>query len=256
MIIKKRKQKTNEIDTKPQTTDGKILDVKNINNTSDKTQENIQTETPKVPEIDLFDIENIDFTQRQERRKGSRRRGYRRIDDRNLVSRAEEESENIKKSAFEEGYRLGLEKAENDMKAFSEQLNQFMSARKDVFEYIAPDILEISVDIAKKIIKKELESDPQVLINTIIDVLRTVSKNEPKITIRVRPQSVQFIKDTIPNITYQYGIDSKINIISDPSVEEGGCVLQTNNGIVDASVDTQIEIIKKALEGMGNNLNS
>ena len=101
------------------------------------------------------------------------------------------------------------------------------------------------------IIKKELDSDPQVLINTIIDVLKTVSKNEPKIVIRVKPQSVQFIKDTIPNITYQYGIDSKINIISDPSVEEGGCILQTNNGIVDASIDTQIEIIKKALEGIG-----
>ena len=123
-----------------------------------------------------------------------------------------------------------------------------MNARNEVFEYIAPDILEISVNIAKTIIKKELDSDPQVLINTIVDVLKTVSKNEPKITIKVRPQSIQFIKDTIPNITYQYGIDSKINIIADPSIEEGGCVLQTNNGIVDASIDTQIEIIKKTLE--------
>ena len=108
--------------------------------------------------------------------------------------------------------------------------------------------MEISVNIAKTIIKKELNADPQVLINTITDVLRTVSKNEPKISIRVRPQAVQFIKDTIPNITYQYGIDSTINIVADPSIEEGGCVLQTNNGIVDASVDTQLEIIKKALE--------
>ena len=67
--------------------------------------------------------------------------------------------------------------------------------------------------------------------------------------IRVNPQSVQFIKDTIPNITYQYGIDSKINIVSDPSIENGGCVFETNNGIVDASIDTQLEIIKKALVG-------
>ena len=126
-----------------------------------------------------------------------------------------------------------------------------MNARKEVYEYIAPDILEISVDIAKTIIKKEVEADPQVLINTIIDVLRTVSKSEPKIVIKVRPQSVQFIKDSLPNITYQYGIDSKINIVSDPSIEEGGCIFQTNNGIVDASIDTQIEIIKKALEGIG-----
>lgn len=201
-------------------------------------------------EIDLFDIENIDFSQRNERRRGSRRRGYRRIDDRNLVSRAQEESENIKKAAFDEGYRAGLEKANSAIEDFTVKLKNFMNAKQDVFEYIAPDILEISVDIAKSIIKKELESDPQVLINTIVDVLKTVSKNEPKITIKVNPQSVQFIKDAISNITYQYGIDSKINILADPSVEDGGCILQTNNGIVDASIDTQIEIIKKALKGI------
>lgn len=215
----------------------------------DDFQAQPQENLPKEPEIDLFDIENIDFEQRQERRRGSRRRGYRRIDDRNLVSRAQEEAEAIKKSAFEEGYRKGLEQAEADMQSFRQNMAGFMNATKDVFEYIAPDILEISVDIAKKIIKKEVESDPQVLINTIVDVLKTVSKNEPKINIKVKPQAVQFIKDTLPNITYQYGIDAKINIVADPSIEEGGCIFQTNNGIVDASIDTQLEIIKKALDG-------
>ena len=200
------------------------------------------------PEIDLFNIESIDFTERQERRRGSRRRGYRRIDDRNLVSRAQEEAENIKKSAFEEGYRLGLDKANADLENFRNEFVHFMNARKDVFEYIAPDILEISVDIARTIIKKELESDPQVLLNTIIDVLKTISKNESKIVIKVHPHTVQFIKDTLPNITYEYGIDTKINILADPSIDNGGCVLQTNNGIVDASINTQLEIIKKALE--------
>ena len=238
MIIKKDRQKLRE---------GKIIPAKaaepaapiqpaETETTAIQPEPVVQQAPPPEPEI--------------ERRRGSRRRGYRRIDDRNLVSRAQEEAENIKKSAFEEGYRKGLENAQDDLEDFRNQFSGFMSAKKDVFEYIAPDILEISVDIAKKIIKKEVESDPQVLINTIIDVLKTVSKSEPKINIRVKPQAVQFIKDTLPNITYQYGIEAKINIISDPSIEDGGCIFQTNNGIVDASIDTQLEIIKKALEGM------
>ena len=255
MIIKKRNQKSGEEKRIQQVeVSEQVVLTSDVENRL-PVQEDFSIETTQVveqatqePEIDLFDIESIDFTQRQERRRGSRRRGYRRIDDRNLVSRAQEESESIKKSAFEEGYRLGLEKAQVDIDKFKNELVNFMNAKQDVFEYIAPDILEISVNIAKTIIKKELEADPQVLINTIVDVLKTVSKSEPKVTIKVRPQSVQFIKDTIPNITYQYGIESKINIIADPSIEEGGCVLQTNNGIVDASIDTQIEIIKKALE--------
>ena len=249
MIIKKNNQKLREKVKKTET----VKETAPVYNAPVPEVEQISTPQAKQeePEIDLFDIENIDFTQRQERRRGSRRRGYRRIDDRNLVSRAQEEAEIIKKSAFEEGYNKGLENAKEDIEALRTDIVSFMKAPKDVFEYIAPDILEISVDIAKKIIKKEVESDPQVLINTIIDVLKTVSKNEPKINIRVRPQAVQFIKDTLPNITYQYGIEAKINIVSDPSIEEGGCVLQTNNGIVDASLDTQLEIIKKALTGTG-----
>ncbi len=205
---------------------------------------------PPEPEVDLFNIENIDFNQRQERRRGTRRRGYRRIDDRNLVSRAQDEADNIKQSAFEEGYRKGLEQAGASIEQFKQNIAQFLGAQKEVFEYIAPDILEISIDIAKKIIKKEVETDPQVLIDTILDVLKTVSKNEPKINIRVNPQAAAFVKDTLPNVTYQYGIEAKINIIADPSIEQGGCVFQTNNGIVDASIDTQLEIIKKALEGI------
>lgn len=217
--------------------------------TDDVIEYQVSAPSPKEPEIDLFDIENIDFNQRDERRRGTRRRGYRRIDDRNLVSRAQEEAETIKRSAYEEGYRSGLEKAAADMELFRNNVKNFLGAPKEVFEYIAPDILELSVDIAKKIIKTEVTSNPQVLMNTIIDVLKKISKNEPKISIRINPKSVDFVKDTLPNVTYEFGIEAKINIISDPSVEEGGCVFQTNNGIVDASIDTQIEIIKKAVEG-------
>lgn len=258
MIIKKNSQKYREVskrNTEPEVSIGtsenlvaqEVIDVEEKSKDSGIKMVSAQN---AEPEIDLFDVENIDFTQRQERRRGSRRRGYRRIDDRNLVSRAQEEAETIKKSAFEEGYRKGLEQAASDMEAFRKNMASFMNATKDVFEYVAPDILEISIDIAKKVIKKEVEQDPQVLINTIVEVLKTLAKNEPKINIRVKPQAVQFIKDTLPNITYQYGIDAKINIVADPSIEDGGCIFQTNNGIVDASIDTQLEIIKKALEGV------
>ena len=253
MIIKKNKQNLREREKIQQakgTADISMSEEQIHDEDISAENKTAEQEGPKEPEIDLFDIENIDFSQRAERRRGTRRRGYRRIDDRNLVSRAQDEADTIKKSAFEEGYRKGLEQASADMEQFRSNLKTFLSAPSEVFEFIAPDILQISIDIAKKVIKKEAEQDPQVLVNTIVDVLKTLSKNEPKINIRVKPQAVAFIKDTIPNITYQYGIDAKVNIISDPSIEDGGCIFQTNNGIVDASIDTQIEIIKKALEGV------
>ena len=207
--------------------------------------------TPEVEaSIDLFDLDNIDFSQRQERRRGDRRRGYRRIDDRNLISRAQEEADTIKETAAKEGYRAGIEQAESDIIALRSKIADFISSKQEVFEFIAPDILEISVDIARKIIKKEVEQDPQVILNSIVDVMRTLSKEEPRITVKLNPLQVDLVKTELPEYISSMGIDAKITVIGDDTIEEGGCILNTNNGIVDASLDTQLEIIKETLKGM------
>ncbi len=200
--------------------------------------------------IDIFDLDNIDFSQRQERRRGDRRRGYRRIDDRNLISRAQEEADTIKETAAKEGYRAGIEQAEVDISALRAKIADFVSAKKEVFEYIAPDILEISVDIARKIIKKEVEQDPQIILDSIVEVMRTISKEESRITVKVNPLQADLVKTELPEYISSMGVDAKITVLADDTIEEGGCILNTNNGIVDASLDTQLDIIREALKGM------
>ena len=200
--------------------------------------------------IDIFDLDNIDFSQRQERRRGDRRRGYRRIDDRNLISRAQEEADTIKETAAKEGYRAGIEQAEVDISALRAKIADFVSAKKEVFEYIAPDILEISVDIARKIIKKEVEQDPQIILDSIVEVMRTISKEESRISVKVNPLQADLVKTELPEYISSMGVDAKITVLADDTIEEGGCILNTNNGIVDASLDTQLDIIREALKGM------
>ena len=202
----------------------------------------------KNKETDIFDLDNIDFSQRQERRRGDRRRGFRRIDDRNLISRAREEADAIKESALKEGYEAGLEQALASVEEFKNSLSEFLNAKQEVFEYIAPDILEISVDIAKKIIKKEIEQDPQVLFNTIVDVLKTLPKEEAKVTLRVNPAEVNTIKQSVPDLLSIAGLDAKIVVLSDDNISEGGCLVVTTNGIVDATIETRIEVVSKALK--------
>lgn len=199
---------------------------------------------------DAFSIDKIDFTQRQERRRGDRRRGYRRIDDRNLISRAQEEADQIKESAAKEGYRAGLEEAKHDIEVLREHLSNFVSAKKEVFEYIAPDILEISVDIARKIIKKELEQDPEAILGMILEVMDNLSKDETKITIKINPMQSDLVREELPKVLSQRGIDARINVVADENMESGGCLIQTSNGIIDAGLETQIEILKEALRGM------
>lgn len=227
MIIKKRDKTVEKVEKQP--------------------IETIKTQSEKV---DVFDLDNLDFSQRQERRRGDRRRGYRRIDDRNLISRAQEEAGTIRENAAQEGYKAGLEKAQNDIAQFRDSIKQFLKSKDDVIEYIAPDILEISVDIARKIVKKEIEQDPQIVLDTVLDVLKTLSKDEPKLKLKVNPTQVNLVKDSVPAMVSSLGVEAKINVFADATIEIGNCSIETSNGVVDATVDTQLEIIKEIFKGI------
>jgi len=224
---------------------------KRIEKTNKETVEKSQVSDKATEEkFDIFDLDNIDFSQRQERRRGDRRRGFRRIDDRNLISRAQEEAGTIKDSAAKDGYKAGLDQAKEDIQQIKIAIEQFLKAKQEVFEYIAPDILEISVDIARKIVKKEIEQDPQILLETILDVLKTIAKDESRINIKVNPTQLNSTKENMPTIIDSLGLDARINIHADATIDVGGCIVETNNGIVDATINTQLEIIKEAFKGM------
>ena len=238
MIIKKKSKK-------PDTAEE---DVKAEENVPDETIAREEQQSQSADEIDIFDLDNIDFKQRQERRRGDRRRGFRRIDDRNLISRAREEAASIKEAAAKEGYEEGIKQAQNDIETLRNSLNVFLGAKQEVFEYIAPDLLEISVDIAQKIIKKEILEDPTIILKNITELLKGLSKEEARITLRVNPDQTAFVKQQIPEIIKTAGSEAKVNVLADDNITYGGCMLTTTNGIIDATIETQISIISEALK--------
>ena len=212
---------------------------------SQQQVENVPEVKVEEDKIDLFNLDNIDFKQRQERRRGDRRRGFRRIDDRNLISRAREEAQNIKEAAAKEGYQDGLSQARADLEDVKNAITAFLSAKQDVFNYIAPDIMEISVEIAQKIIKKELQQDPSIILDNITEILKGLSKEETKITLRVNPVQVSLLKAEIPDVMNNVGLEAKVLIVPDETIMEGGCMVTTTNGVIDATIETQLSVISE-----------
>ena len=235
MIIKKNTKKIGDNEVQPVTEEP-------------VAQEQSVSAVVEDDKIDLFNLDNIDFKQRQERRRGDRRRGFRRIDDRNLISRAREEAQSIKEAASKEGYEDGLSQAKSDVEEVKNSIISFMNAKQEVFDEIAPYILEMSVDIAKKIIKKELEQDPSLILDNIQQLLKTLSKEETKITLKVNPVQVSLVKAEIPEMLSSTGLDAKVMIVPEEGIMEGGCMLTTTNGVIDATIETQLSVISEALK--------
>lgn len=229
---------------------------------SEKTQKQPlfnDTAPTAVPQIDdavkqevqvPLSFEDIVFDSRQERRQGSRRRGYRRVDERNMVSRAQEEANSIREQAVKEGHRIGLENAQKDIDSLIEAIKGFYSYKEEMFSMISPHILEISVEIAKKIINKEIEQDKEALFSLIKSALGDTFKTENRITVKVSPQDAVTVKENLPAFLSADSIEAKIKVVPDDSISSGGAIILTENGIIDATIDTGLSILEQAFKKM------
>ena len=267
MIIKKKTNKEQEKDSSAQSapkSSGNIIKggVKKVNPLKQKAIEKKEREVKKelenkadskkspleaqLEEYEKIDVSSLEFKERYERRRGERRRGFRRIDERALVSRAQEEAQSIREIAAKEGYNSGLMEAKSEIDMLKASLENFVGAKKEIYEEISSHILEIALEVAKKIIKKEVETSGEVLKSVMSEVLSELSENDEKVTIKVNPEDVEFARASIPEILAENSIDAKIIVSGDELVEKGSCTVTATNGVIDANFSTQLAIIQNA----------
>ncbi len=211
------------------------------------SQEEEEIHQRNIQDLDLS-LQNIQFEQREERREGTRRRGYRRSQDRNIVTRAQQDAISIREVAKKEGYNDGLKKAQADLKDIKDKLSGFFNCKEEVYNKVSGCILEIAMEIAKKIINKEVDENKEYIISMIKGLLDDINKTENKIILKVSPKDVEIVKDKTTEIFSGQGFEAKISVIPDNSIEDGGVILETSNGIIDATINTQIAIMEQALK--------
>ncbi len=52
----------------------------------------------------------------------------------------------------------------------------------------------------------------------------------------------------MPEAVAMAGLEAKVIIMPDEDTMEGGCMLTTDNGVIDATIETQLTIISEALK--------
>ncbi len=218
-----------------------------VSTEENKPQKQDKKKKKSVEDLDLA-LDNIKFEQREERREGTRRRGYRRTQDRNIITRAQKEAEIIKEAAKQEGYNEGVENANQDIAELKSKFTEFFNIKDEVFNKVSDCIFDISVEIAKKIINKSIETDREYIIPMIKGVVEEVNRTENKIILKVMPKDVEIVKDNISSIFSDNFVEATITVIPDNEIKDGGVIVETSNGLVDASIETQLAIIEKAFK--------
>ena len=155
----------------------------------------------------------------------------------------------------QEGYAQGKQEAIAEMKSSMEQAARkaqqtILLAQQQAQEIIIGaerQIIDIAMTITRKILVREVDENPMVVLPIVTAALDKV-RDQEQIKIRIHPEDYDLVLQARRDLQILVGHEQALQIVSDQTVSQGGCIIETAYGSVDARIDTQLDTIRKALE--------
>ncbi len=115
---------------------------------------------------------------------------------------------------------------------------------------LQPQVVRIAVEVARRVVRRELLTDPGMIGRTVQSALEQVAAASHA-RVRVHPLDAQVLQATIRELLPASDEAASVEIIPDGSIERGGCVIESDRGIVDARLETQFEEMQaRLLDGL------
>jgi type III secretion protein L len=167
----------------------------------------------------------------------------RQILDEALEKRAQifEEAKKYYASEAKRGYDDGYATGKTEM---VRQLAELSVKNTDNVKYLESSIAGLVVKALQRIIgavdRREL------IVDIVRQALKTV-KNQQEAILKVSPKDSQAVRDHLKEILSD-GIVDYLEVMADSRLKPGTCILETDLGVVDASLDVQLEAIVGAFK--------
>jgi flagellar assembly protein FliH len=158
----------------------------------------------------------------------------------------------LERDAFTKGYaqgeRTGLEagatRADAMLRRVAQTLEELSSLREAMVKQTEQQLVQLAVAIARRILQREVSIDPDLTAALAHIALDRLGPSTPAV-IRLHPEDYAVV-------TTQQGNDwagRQVQVVSDPAVARGGCLVQSEFGYIDASVNAQVDQIARLVLG-------
>ena len=162
-------------------------------------------------------------------------------------------------AAFEEakqnGYYEGNEKAQEEMNIKQAQLEaEFDNKRKELEqeynnlkESIEPELVEVITDVFRKVTGVVAEDNQEIILHLINDVMHNADGSRDYV-IKVSPDDYKFLVNNQGKIYCAMSREVNIDIVEDATLERNQCMLETNTGIFNCSLDIELNNLIKNIK--------
>ena len=187
-----------------------------------------------------------------------------------LLEAARAEAEATGRQAFQEarerGREQGLADADAEIQRRAQLLAEKMTAEKpnttlpaiqNLSESLVRErdrwlkeweaaAVHLSVAVAEKLLRRELQARPNIVENVLHEALE-LAAGTARLRVVLHPDDLELLGEQTAEIAKHLSKCSEVVCVGDASVTRGGCLIETEQGVVDARLETQLERIASEL---------
>jgi flagellar assembly protein FliH len=170
---------------------------------------------------------------------------------REMISEAEVSAAQIRRQTLEDNLAEGREDAKRELLpslvAFADAGQSLIIFEEQLVARYTPHIVELALEIAEKVTAKAVVEDPEI-ITSVLERAKHEIVDAKQIRIWLNPADYQILAELRPDLI-KTGDEAgrTIEVAASDTIARGGCRLETESGLVDATVPTQIEEIRRQL---------
>ncbi len=153
-----------------------------------------------------------------------------------------QEGEKIKENAFKEGYAEGFQQ-------WSEHLINFEKKLENLHKEMQQAIIPIALTAAKKIVGREMELSESTIVDIVASNLKAVAQHK-KITVFVNQKELDTLEKNKPRLRELFEHLESLSIRPRNDIEVGGCIIETEIGIINAQLEHRWSTLEKAFENL------
>ncbi len=178
-----------------------------------------------------------------------------RIEADRVISEARIEAEELKKTAYEEGRAEGYEVGVNEGMASVESMKAELNSRADELENdyqnkitaLEPQFVDALTDIYEHIFKVNLDTYRNVVASLLIDTINNTD-GARNIIVHIAKDDFQRITAQKEEILTETGMmDDNVDFVQDATLAPASCLIETENGVFDCSLETELKELKRKL---------
>ena len=155
--------------------------------------------------------------------------------------------EDADRQGYDEGYKRGFAEADSMKRALEEEKRRLEEEYDRVIEELEPRFIDTITEIYSHIFGTVLADNRDILVHLIDSTLRRVESSRTFI-VHVSKEDYPYVN--IQKQTLSEGATAgkgTIEIIEDIALGQGACLIETDGGIFDCGVDTQLQELTNKL---------